>query len=91
MKCPKCGSRWSVVNTVACNSSTVSRENLLGRVRPVVDWYGDDYVVRVRKCGNCGKTSTTVELIVKDLKNMFRTISKEGMIVITDFLKDGNR
>lgn len=91
MRCPKCGSRWSVVNTVACNSSSVARENLLGRVRPVVDWYSEDYVVRIRKCGNCGNTSTTVELIVKDLKNMFRTISKEGMIVVKEFLKDGTK
>jgi len=90
MLCPKCGNKWSVVNTVACNSVN-SRENLLGRVRSIVDWYGEDYVVRVRKCRGCGHSSTTVELIVKDLKNMFRTISKEGMIVVTEFLKDGEK
>ena len=89
MRCPKCNNKWRVTNTVACNSGGISRENLLGRVRQIVDWYCGDYVVRIRKCGGCGHSSTTVELIVKDLKNMFRVISKEGMIVITDFLKEG--
>ncbi len=77
MQCPKCGNRWSVKNTAP--SSDPSRNHLRRRVQNLFNWYSQDYVVRVRSCSVCRYGAITVEFEVKDIEEIMRICSKEGM------------
>ena len=87
MNCPKCDSKWGVTNTVPSGAG-FDRANLLNRGSSLVSWYCDDFVVRVRKCKNCGYRESTIELIIFDVYKMFEIVSNEGMEII-EYSGDG--
>tara|TARA_Y100001963_G_C6693546_1_gene405829 strand:- start:75 stop:356 length:282 start_codon:yes stop_codon:yes gene_type:complete len=76
MDCPKCGKKWSVKNTAP--SSDTTRVHLRRKVDSFLNWYSEDYVVRLRHCTHCKYDSITVELEGDDIVSMMKICSSEG-------------
>ena len=69
MQCPKCGnSKFKVTSSVHNNGK--GRNHLKKKVNDLLDWYGCDFVARIRKCQLCNFSSITVEIEIKDLKEV---------------------
>ena len=77
MNCPRCGNKFRVANTAS--SSDTTRIHLRNIVIDTLEWYSDDFVVRQRVCHGCLYTTITVEVEHKDLVEMFKIVSKEGL------------
>ncbi len=73
MLCPKCGSRFRVLNTRTADQSGsefAKQGHIVNRVGKFVNWYTVDFVARQRKCPNCGFQTDTVELLLEDYKSI---------------------
>lgn len=76
MECPKCANKWSVKNTAP--SSDTTRLHLRRKVSHFLNWYSEDYVVRLRHCNSCNYSAVTVELESDDIYNIMKICSEEG-------------
>ena len=81
MNCPKCQSKYRVLNT--SSADTGSRKFIRASLNPLLDWYTEEFVARQRACHNCGHNSITLEIDKKD----FIAILKEVLEDIPEALK----
>ena len=83
MNCPDCGTKSRVLNsrTVDSKSDDGRNEKLLRWADEVIGWYTQDWVVRQRRCPDCGWSSMSIEIIEGDLqemKNIWKTEEPQG-------------
>jgi len=80
MECPRCSSKFKVINTSSKDDNT--RTYLRSKASIIIDWYSNDYIVRRRKCSNkaCDYDTITVELFVPDLFEMMRICKEEKFL-----------
>ena len=79
MNCPKCGTTTIVKNSRSLESR--GDEYLKSTADKVVGWYTQDWRIIIRKCTNseCKYHTTkieTLELLVSDIKEMFKDGTK---------------
>ena len=82
MECPKCGSKFKVINTSSKDDQ--KRTYLRDKAGVIIDWYSNDYIVRRRRCSNskCGYDVVTVELFIPDLFDMMRICKDEQFLPV---------
>jgi hypothetical protein len=82
MECPKCGSKFKVINTSSKDDQ--KRTYLRDKAGIIIDWYSSDYIVRRRRCANkrCGYDVVTVELFIPDLFEMMKICKNEQFIPV---------
>jgi len=73
MICMKCGGETSVIGTRS--PSKPGRGAEVKKASKVVAWYTSDFVVRLRKCKDCGAKGLTVELPIEDILAMIQESS----------------
>ena len=79
MNCPKCGGEFKVRKSARAGC-TDSRKYLAEKAAPTVKWYvGLDYMVRQRKCVDCNYSQETVEVLLKDCREMIIEIANKGI------------
>lgn len=90
MDCPKCGSKFKVINTSSKDDN--KRTYLRNKAGVIIDWYSNDYIVRRRKCSNkqCKYDVVTVELFIPDLFDMMRICKEEDFLPVASLKPDDN-
>jgi|MDSZ01.2.fsa_nt_gb hypothetical protein len=91
MECPRCGSKFKVINTSSKDDNT--RTYLRSKAAVLIDWYSSDYIVRRRRCSSneCGYDTVTVELFIPDLFEMMRICKDEQFLPVDSVPQSKNK
>ena len=74
MMCSKCGTKMKVLATR--HPDKPGRGWEISRARPIVGWYTQDFVVRVRNCPECETSTFTVEVSIEDMKGITKSAAE---------------
>lgn len=91
MECPKCSSKFKVINTSSKDDQ--KRTYLRDKAGIIIDWYSSDYIVRRRRCSNikCGYDVVTVELFIPDLFDMMRICKDEQFLPVASLSSNNKK
>ena len=86
MRCVKCGGQTKV--TDSRDDRNERNDWLLRAGVRVFGWWTSDVSLRKRKCLDCGKRETTIEITLSDLEDSFEDLRKQLTITEADVLRE---